>query len=174
VPGCVTYRTDDKCLSLLKLRLGLQRRRQVARHLPEWASEGRPRGVSTRILIADDLPDTAQSLALLLSLFGAEVRCVFDGQETLRVAAEFRPEIVLLDIGMPRMNGYEVARTLRAAPWGRELILLALTGWGRSSDQAAARAAGFDDYLLKPFAAEAVFAAIERVRAARARPVIPP
>ena len=122
----------------------------------------------TKILVADDLRDAAVSLALLLELCGAEVCSAFGGEETLGVAEGFRPDVVLLDISMPRLNGYEVARRLRTQPWGREMILLALTGWGRTADLTAAHEAGFDGYLLKPVAADQVFATIARLRARRA------
>jgi CheY-like chemotaxis protein len=132
-----------------------------------------PNPLSTKILVADDLPDAAVSLALLLELCGAQVRSAFDGEETVQVAESFRPEVVLLDISMPRLNGYEVARRLRSEAWGRPMILLALTGWGRSSDLVAAREAGFDGHLLKPVTADEVLARIARVRADRIREPAP-
>ena len=82
----------------------------------------------TRILIADDNRDAAASLATLLSLDGHDTRVANDGEEALREAEAFRPHIALLDIGMPRINGYEVARRIRAAPWGEAMLLVALTG----------------------------------------------
>jgi CheY-like chemotaxis protein len=121
----------------------------------------------TKILVADDLRDAAVSLALLLELCGAEVCSAFGGEETVSLAESFRPDVVLLDISMPRLNGYEVARRLRAQPWGREMILLALTGWGGAADLVAAREAGFDGHLLKPAAADHVLTTIARLRAAR-------
>ena len=87
---------------------------------------------------------------MLFELYGAEVRFTLDGAETLRVAESFRPEIVLLDISMPGMSGYDAARAIRRAAWGANIVLIALTGWGRKSDLEEARKAGFDGHLLKP------------------------
>jgi CheY-like chemotaxis protein len=120
-----------------------------------------------RVLIADDLPDAARSLAMLFEMYGAEVRISFDGAQTVQAAETFLPEIVLMDISMPGMSGYEAARAIRQAPWGRAMILVALTGWGRSTDLEAARSAGFDDYLLKPFDVERLLEMISRIRSAR-------
>jgi CheY-like chemotaxis protein len=120
-----------------------------------------------RVLIADDLPDAARSLAMLFEMYGAEVRISFDGAQAVRTAEDFLPEIVLMDIGMPGMSGYEAARAIRQAPWGRAMILVALTGWGRSTDLEAARRAGFDDHLLKPFDVERLLEVISRLRSAR-------
>ncbi len=111
------------------------------------AREGPPRA---RILVADDNYDAAQSLALMLGMDGHEVRTAGDGLEALRVAEEFRPQLVLLDIGMPKLDGYETARRLRERPWSRSTQLFALTGWGQEEDRERARQAGFDRYLVKP------------------------
>jgi PAS domain S-box-containing protein len=103
-----------------------------------------------RILVVDDNVDSAQSMALLLELEGYEVRMAHDGPETLRLAREFRPRVVLLDIGLPGMNGYEVASVLRKAPGGEHLVLIALTGYGQEEDRQQSKAAGFDHHLTKP------------------------
>ena len=87
---------------------------------------------SARILIADDNRDAAHSLALLLERDGHEVRTAHDGEETLIVAAAFEPDVVLLDIGMPKMSGYEAARRLRTMPFGPAALIAAITGWGTS------------------------------------------
>src|SRR5207244_978658 len=86
------------------------------------------RGLPDRILVADDVEDSADSLALVLRTYGAEVRIAHDGEQALELAASFRPRAVLLDIGMPRLNGYEVAARIRAESWGRDMLLIALTG----------------------------------------------
>jgi two-component system, chemotaxis family, CheB/CheR fusion protein len=117
-----------------------------------------------RVLVADDLPDAARSLAMLFELYGAEVRFTLDGGEAVRIAESFRPEIVVLDISMPGMSGYEAARAIRSAPWGRAMVLVALTGWGRSADLEAAHAAGFDGHLLKPVDPQALLDEISRLR----------
>jgi signal transduction histidine kinase/FixJ family two-component response regulator len=105
---------------------------------------------SRRILIADDNRDSAESMGMLLQLMGNEVRMVHDGMAAVEEAAVFLPEIVLLDIGMPRMSGYEVARRIRAEPWGADMILVALTGWGQDDDKRRAYDAGFDRHFTKP------------------------
>jgi len=103
-----------------------------------------------RVLIADDNVDSAESLAMLLRLQGHDVEVVHDGAEALRRLEEFRPRFALLDIGMPKINGYEVARRIRAQPWGSSLSLIALTGWGQEQDRREALEAGFDHHLVKP------------------------
>jgi CheY-like chemotaxis protein len=103
-----------------------------------------------RILVADDSGDTLESLAMLLTLEGHSVYTASDGQQTLERAEQHRPDIALLDIGMPGLDGYEVARRIRAQPWGKHITLVALTGWGQESDRARSRDAGFDTHLVKP------------------------
>ena len=103
-----------------------------------------------RILIADDNVDSAESLAMLLRLQGHQVEVVHDGEEALRRLEELRPQFALIDIGMPKINGYEVARRTRAAPWGAAIKLFALTGWGQEQDRQEALDAGFDHHLVKP------------------------
>ena len=103
-----------------------------------------------RILIADDNQDAAESMALVLRMLGNDVRAVHDGSEAVKVAASFDPEVVLLDIGMPLMNGYDAARAMRAAEWGKHMLLIALTGWGQDDDRKRATDAGFDLHYTKP------------------------
>jgi CheY-like chemotaxis protein len=102
-----------------------------------------------RVLVVDDNEDAAQFLAIYLRMVGHEVRCALDGAQALAVAAELEPDAVVLDIGLPDMNGYEVARRLRATPRPPRL-LVALTGWGAAEDRQLAREAGFDHHLTKP------------------------
>lgn len=103
-----------------------------------------------RILIADDNRDAAESMSMVLRLMGNEVRTVHDGVQAIEEAAAFRPDVLLLDIGMPRMNGYDVARRVRAQRWGGDMILVALTGWGQDDDKRKAIEAGFDQHFTKP------------------------
>jgi CheY-like chemotaxis protein len=103
-----------------------------------------------RILVADDNEDAAVSLALILSMLGHETRTARNGIEALEIAEQFHPGVVLLDIGMPQLNGYETARRLRQAPHGDDLLLVALTGWGQESDRERSADAGFDFHLTKP------------------------
>jgi CheY-like chemotaxis protein/two-component sensor histidine kinase len=114
----------------------------------------RMRPPSLRILIVDDNGDAADSLALLLGTTGNEVRTAYDGLEAVQVASEFRPEVVLLDIGLPKIDGHEVAQRLRREPWGKNTCLIAVTGWSDEADRARTRAAGFDHHLVKPLDTE--------------------
>ena len=106
--------------------------------------------VPRRILIADDNEDAANTLAMLLQMAGHEVCTALGGQAALTLAGSFRPEVALLDIGMPDVDGYEVAKRVRQTPWGRDALLIALTGLGQDDDKRRARAAGFDHHLTKP------------------------
>ncbi len=103
-----------------------------------------------RILVADDNRDAAESLEVQLQLAGHDVRIAHDGLEALEVATTFRPEVVLLDLGMPQMDGYETAREMRCRPWGKHATLVALTGWGQPQDRQRTSEAGFDVHLVKP------------------------
>jgi PAS domain S-box-containing protein len=105
---------------------------------------------SLRVLVVDDKEDSAKSLGMLLEMTGNEVRIAHDGVEAVRQAEQFRPHAALLDIGMPRMNGYDAARAIRRESWGRDIYLIALTGWGQEIDRFRSREAGFDQHLVKP------------------------
>ncbi|MGQ0766090.1 MAG: hybrid sensor histidine kinase/response regulator [Gemmatimonadota bacterium] len=111
---------------------------------------GRPQRASQRVLVVDDNRDSADSLSMLLSTMGNEVQTGYDGLDAVRLAGEFRPDIALLDIGLPGMSGYEAARAIRGEPWGRNMVLVAVTGWGQESDQRRSKEAGFDHHLVKP------------------------
>ena len=111
---------------------------------PETAVSGR------RILVVDDNRDAAISLAMLLELSGNKTETAYDGLTGIDAGACFEPDIVLLDIGLPGINGYEVARRMRGEPWGKRVKLVAVTGWGHPEDRERAIAAGFDAHLLKP------------------------
>lgn len=102
------------------------------------------------IVVADDNEDSAQSFAMLLSFSGHEVHIVHDGAAALEAVRDFRPDVAFLDIGMPGLTGYEVAQAVRAQPWGREVKLVAVTGWGQPDDKLRSRTAGFDRHLVKP------------------------
>jgi CheY-like chemotaxis protein len=105
---------------------------------------------SLRILIVDDNRDGADSLVMLLRIMGTDTRTAYDGQEAVQVAREFRPDVVLLDIGLPKLNGYEACRRIREQSWGKNVVLIALTGWGQEEDRRRSREAGFDDHIVKP------------------------
>ncbi len=103
-----------------------------------------------RILVVDDNVDSADSLAMLLRLHGHQAEVARDGREAVEVALRTLPEVVLLDIGLPKLNGYEVARRIRLSPQGQETRIIALTGWGQDEDRKLSSAAGFDEHLVKP------------------------
>jgi signal transduction histidine kinase/ActR/RegA family two-component response regulator len=109
-----------------------------------------------RILVVDDNRDAAGTLAELLALTGHDLRTAHDGVEAVQLAAEFRPDVVLLDIGLPRMNGYEVARKIREQAWGEGMVLVALTGWGQEEDRRRSGDAGFDHHIVKPVELDAL------------------
>lgn len=103
-----------------------------------------------RILVVDDNVDAARTLELMLGLSGHEVRICFDGNEAIAIAEAFRPDLVLLDLGLPTMSGYDVCRTLRGQAWTQSTRIVALTGWGQEGDRRRSSDAGFDDHLVKP------------------------
>jgi len=112
---------------------------------------GAPMSATThRILVVDDNRDSAESLALLLRLSGHEVRTAHDGLEAVAAVAAFRPELVLLDIGLPKLNGYEAALRIRKLPDGEDVKLVALSGWGQEADRRRSEEVGFDVHLVKP------------------------
>ena len=120
--------------------------------LPGTLAEGLPdsAGSKRRILVVDDNQDSAASMAMMLQLLGDEVRTAHDGIEAVELAEQFRPQVVLMDIGMPRLNGYEATRRIREQPWGRDMAVIALTGWGQEVDRAKSKEAGCDGHLVKP------------------------
>jgi PAS domain S-box-containing protein len=103
-----------------------------------------------RVLIVDDNRDAADSMAMMLEVNGHQTRTAYDGLEALAVANDYRPDVILLDIGMPRLNGYDTARQLREQPWAKDVILFALTGWGQEEDRRRSLEAGFNYHLTKP------------------------
>jgi len=111
-----------------------------------------------RILVVDDNQDAANSLGMLLRLTGQEVQVAHDGLGALQAVRAFRPDVVFLDLGMPGMDGYEVARRLRDAPEVKGVVLVALTGWGQDEDRLRSQEAGFDHHLVKPIEPEALCA----------------
>jgi two-component system CheB/CheR fusion protein len=121
-----------------------------------------------RVLVVDDNVDAADSLGMLLQVRGDDVRIAYDGAEALEAERAFHPDVVLLDIGMPKMSGYEVATRIRAARGGGVLIV-AITGWGQEQDRARAREAGFDHHFTKPVDFEALLGVIERESPRQAR-----
>jgi CheY-like chemotaxis protein len=121
-----------------------------AQTLPVRPDEPLRGGKVRRVLIVDDVKDNADSLAALLKTLGHDVHVVYGGAAAIQVASKLRPDAVLLDIGMPDIDGLEVCTYLRRQPWGQSMLIVALTGWGQESDRARTEEAGFDHHLIKP------------------------
>jgi PAS domain S-box-containing protein len=129
--------------------------------------------IPRRILIVDDNEDGAESLAMLLELAGHETHQAHDGVSAIEAADRIRPDVVLLDIGLPGLNGYEVCRRIRSEPWGKDLVLVALTGWGQDEDRQQSRNAGFDEHMVKPVdhdVLQSFLASLPAARSASTRP----
>jgi signal transduction histidine kinase len=148
---------------LIRLPLRVQRIREVMKPAPVEAARMNGTKSGHRILLADDNRDALDSLATLLQCDGHEVHTAGDGAEALEVAAQCRPNVVLLDIGMPKLDGYEVARRIRAEPWGKSAVLIALTGWGQDEDRRRSREVGFDSHLVKPLDPDALSSYLSRL-----------
>jgi PAS domain S-box-containing protein len=129
----------------LPIDLSAQLKRQRG---PDPEQAATPSGL--RILVVDDNRDAADSLSVLLRFMGNEPRTAYDGIEAVVAAGEFRPDVVLLDIGLPRLNGYGAAQRIREQPWGKDMVLIALTGWGQEDDRKRSKEAGFDNHMVKP------------------------
>jgi CheY-like chemotaxis protein len=117
---------------------------------------------TSRILVVDDNVDTARGMAKLLSLLGHDVETAFDGPSAVEAARRFLPDVVLLDIGLPGMSGYEVAEVLRREEFGSRLLVIAVTGYGQEEDRRRSREAGFDYHLVKPVDHDALIALLSR------------
>jgi signal transduction histidine kinase len=137
------------------------------RQTEEPARPGSERALRRRVLIADDNRDAAESLAMLLQMEGHEVEVVHDGREAVTAFERMRPDAALLDIGMPGLNGYDIARTIRRSPYGRDVTLIAVTGWGQDNDKAQAAEAGFNHHFTKPVEPDVITALL-------AKPARPP
>ena len=122
------------------------------------------------ILVVDDNRDAADALVMLLDLMGHEVTVAYDSPEALQLMEQLRPQVVLLDIGLPTMNGYQVARQVRAKPWGGDITLIAQTGWGQREDKRRAAEAGFDHHMTKPIDIAMLGELLTQVAAAAHRP----
>ena len=137
-------------------------RTQQVRQTETATRPGAERILRRRVLIADDNRDAAESLAMLLQMEGHEVTVVHDGREAVTAFENMRPDAALLDIGMPGLNGYEIARIIRRAPHGRDITLVAVTGWGQDNDKAQATEAGFNHHFTKPVEPDAITALLSR------------
>jgi CheY-like chemotaxis protein len=121
-------------------------------------------GAGMKILVVDDNRDAADACAALLELSGHHVQTAYTGRRALELAETSRPHVLLLDIGLPDLDGYQLAAKVRATPWGRGIILIAATGWGQEEDRRRAFDAGFDHHLTKPIAAETVESLLQSMR----------
>ena len=140
--------------SEFELRLPLAAEQMHA--APATSGQSASPATTYRVLVADDLRDTADSLAVLLEGMGHSVSVAYDGEQAWQMAQTLRPQIAVLDLGMPQRSGYEVCRAIRAQPWGRDMLLIAQTGWGQAHDRRQTTEAGFDHHLVKPIAGSAL------------------
>jgi len=146
------------------VRLPIHEPRPAASPAPAPA---RQPSAGRRILVVDDNHDSAESLAMLLNITGNQTFTAHDGADALDAAAKQRPDVVLLDIGLPTLNGYEVCRRIREEPWGKEMVLIALTGWGQDEDRRRSHEAGFDGHLVKPVNYPALIALLDSLGVAK-------
>jgi len=141
-----------------------------------WAGAGgaaapsAPQHAGRRVLVVDDNTDSAHSMRMLLQLLGSEVRTAHDGLQAVEAAQAFRPELILMDVGMPRLNGYEAARRIREQPWGQDALIVTLTGWGQESDKARSQEAGCNEHMVKPIKLAEVEGLLARLPAPDSRP----
>lgn len=131
------------------------------------AGEAMPGTEATRykILVVDDNRDSAESLAILLKLMGHDTHMAFDGIEAIAAAEKIRPDVVLLDIGMPNVDGHDACRRMRALPWAKDMLLIAQTGWGQDEDKRRTSEAGFDGHLVKPVDPDDLLRLVDTLRA---------
>ena len=127
-----------------------------------------PATPSYRILVVDDNQDSAESLAMLLRVTGHETHTAFDGLAAVEKAGALRPDVVLLDVGMPQLNGHDACRRIRAQAWGDKMVLIAQTGWGQDQDRRRTAEAGFDGHLVKPVDADVLMKMIDSLQRERA------
>jgi CheY-like chemotaxis protein len=132
---------------------------------PMSAPSPKPDQPGFRILVVDDNHESALSLAMMLSIMGHETRTANDGESAVTTAESFLPDVVLLDIGLPKLNGYEVAQRIREQAWGKAMFLIAVTGWGQEEDRRRSTEVGLDVHMVKPVEP----AALERLLATLAQ-----
>ena len=146
--GSIEARSDGEGKgSEFVVRLPVLDRSSVAQQERDAESVAQPQ---RRVLIVDDNRDSAESLAILLQITGNKTYTAHDGVEAVEAIKKYRPEVVLLDIGLPRLDGHEVCRRVREEPWGKDIVVIALTGWGQEDDRRKSEEAGFNGHLVKP------------------------
>jgi CheY-like chemotaxis protein len=169
----VAFSAGRGCGSEFTVRLPAAKAPTKALTTPRAPSEIRreySRANGSRILVVDDNVDTAKTLAKLLSLAGHEVRTAYNGPDGLEIARSFSPEFVMLDIGLPGMDGYEVAANLRAEPCGQNSTIVAISGYGAEEDRHRSGLAGFDHHLVKPVNHEALLGLLKSPRRSDVHP----
>jgi CheY-like chemotaxis protein len=129
----------------------------------------RPASKRRRVLVADDNLDAAESLAMLLTMMGHEVRAAHDGAQAVDQAEKFRPDLIFMDVGMPKLDGLEAAAQIRRMAWGAGPVIVALTGWGQEADRKRSKEAGCDEHLVKPLDFDRLSALLAELAAAPAR-----
>ena len=138
------------------------------------SKESAPKFATTyRILIVDDNRDSADSLAMLLQIMGNQVGTAYDGEQAIELADSMRPDVVLLDLGMPKLNGYDACRRIRQQPWGQSVCLVALTGWGQEEDRRRTEEAGFNCHMVKPVDTDTLLTLLSSLSTARGSGAIP-
>jgi DNA-binding response OmpR family regulator len=149
---------------VVRLPLGIEDRALPSRPPETGEAATAPTTLSRRILIVDDNKDAADSMALLVETAGHRVRTAYDGEEALDLASAFAPDVLLLDLGVPGLNGFEIARRIRGQPWGKTVSLIAVTGWGQEHDRRRTAEAGFDAHLIKPVGTADLLSALKACR----------
>ena len=125
---------------------------------------------SRRILVVDDSPDSLESTSLLLGLMGHVVATASDGRQAVRVAETFQPDVILMDVALPKLDGFGATRQIRSKPWGQSIVIIAVTGWGQDTARDQAVAAGCDGYLIKPLEMKDLEAVLARLPPSSAPP----
>jgi PAS domain S-box-containing protein len=162
--GTVDAQSDGvNCGSTFRLRLPLQNRFAMITPTKPQEFPGR-NAMRRRVLLVDDNEDGLRMMEMMIRSLGHEIATAANGQEAVKKAESFAPEVIFMDLGMPVMNGYEAVRRIREASWGREMLIVATTGWGQENDRRRTMEAGFDDHLVKPVEMEALRSCLERKR----------
>ena len=151
------------------VRLPVHQTKREEPSAPAQASRTPKETQKRRILIADDNPDVVESFQIMLQLLGHDVETALDGEEAFAKAAQFQPEAIVLDVGMPKLDGLEAARRMRAEPWGRQAVLIAITGWGNDDNKRESAEAGFDVHLVKPVDPVMIVNVLDKLDESKAR-----
>ena len=163
--GCIEAQSDGPGRgSTFEVRLPLAQPQPSRRAKSAPGQDARPTAPKLRVLVADDNADSADTLAMILELEGHVTRIARDGLSALSAAAEFKPDVAVLDIGMPKLNGYDACRRMRETPWGRKAVLVALTGWGQDEHRRRSQEAGFDHHIVKPLDPATLQSLLQSVR----------